>query len=176
MGKVVSKAIDRTTGGDGVDPGLAQVTPDQVDFAFGQVTGGTGRESLKLFQYLESKVTGDKLPENRVPIKGMFYGETKSEQSVTGKYYTLEREINIAENQLKARNSAEAKTAFLKENPEAQVVSQMKSANSAITRFNKQRKAADARGDKEEAKRLDGLILDRRIGVIEAFEAAKRKE
>lgn len=176
VGKVISKGLDRMSGGDGVDPGAIQVTPDQVDFVFGNITGGVGRESLKLYQWLESKVTGDKIPESRVPIKGMFYGETKSEQNTIGKFMELERAVNIAVGQLEARESEAAKQQLIKDKPEAVIAPQMKAAIRRLNRLSKIRKQADARGDKEELARLDSEANDIRSGMLDIYDTARNSK
>jgi len=43
-GKVVSKAVNKATGGTEFQPGGLSPTPDQIDYIIGQVTGGVGRE------------------------------------------------------------------------------------------------------------------------------------
>jgi hypothetical protein len=176
LGKGISWLLDRASGGTGIEPGGLQATPDQVDFVFGQVTGGVGRESLKLYQYLESKVTGEKIPESRVPIAGMFYGETKSQQAITGKFYTLERDVNIARRELDARVSDEAKRKFLAESPEARVIAPMRETLTVQRRTQKDRKQAQERGDQAEVKRLDGILLERRIQLVEMYDAERGRE
>jgi hypothetical protein len=169
VGKGVSKALDRVSGGDGAEPGAIQLTPDQIDYIFGQLTGGVGRESLKLYQYLESKVTDSKIPESRVPIKGMFYGETKSEQSITGKYHDIEKKINIAENGIKMTSTDAGREKYIEKHPEVMLVPAMRSANGHLSKINKARKAADARGDKEEVKRLDSEATGIRTLLIDMY-------
>ena len=174
FGKAASKGLDRVSGGDGAEPGYVQFTPDQIDFIFGQITGGVGRESLKAYQYLESKVTGDSIPESRVPIKGMFYGETKSEQSVTGKFYELERKVHIAERGIKLHPTDEGKEKYTKSHPEVQLSSSMKASLRDLTRLQKYRKRADADGDKAEVKRLDGESTAARLRVLDAYDELER--
>jgi len=176
FGKAMSWAIDRISGGDGIDPGALQATPDQVDFAFGQVTGGVGRESLKLYQFLENQITGEKTPESRVPIVGMFYGKTQSDQAVTGRFFELEKKVNIAEKQLASKTSIEAQDKVLQDKPEARVIQDMKVTIRRIRRLDKARKRAAEAGDQAEVDVIDKMIRDERRWVIDLYNDERNRD
>jgi hypothetical protein len=174
-GKIVSKVLDRVSGGDGAEPGAIQLTPDQVDFIGGNITGGVGRESMKVYQTIESLVTGEEIPENRIPILGMFYGKTGSDQSVTRRFYEIERKINIAERGAKSKNTYEARAEYLEEHPEALLSRPMNYVVSMLNKINRARKAADQNGDKEEVKRLDNMASEYRRMLVERYDEIRKR-
>ena len=103
LGKESAKAINDLTGGNAYRPGWFSPSPDQIDYVIGQLTGGVGREAMKLEQSLSSMVTGDELPAYKIPLVGRLYGNTRGPTGNAEQFYRNNREINMIENEAKGR-------------------------------------------------------------------------
>lgn len=103
LGKESAKAINALTGGNAYRPGWFSPSPDQIDYVVGQLTGGVGREAMKLEQSLTSMVTGDELPAYKIPLLGRLYGNTLGPTGNAEQFYRNNREINMIENEAKGR-------------------------------------------------------------------------
>jgi hypothetical protein len=176
VGKLVAEGINSATDfSKASDVGFFSPTPDQVDFAIGQVTGGVGRETLKAYQFAESLVTGDPVPESRVPIAGMFYGVTNNAQTVATRYSDTVSEVNQAARVFK-RLVEEGKDAemdhFLDTNPESVFD---KTADSFDRNISKLRKARSLADSKEEKARIDATITDLQSQFVEMVREAKKE-
>ncbi|MCX7184920.1 MAG: hypothetical protein NTW90_06770 [Nitrosospira sp.] len=101
--KWLSEAINTLSGGTKYTPGAMSPTADQIDYLFGQVTGGVGRESSKLEQSIMALVTGEDLPPHKIPLLGRFYGDSGAQSSQGNKFYTNLKRINEVEAELKGR-------------------------------------------------------------------------
>lgn len=120
--KLFAEAINKVTGGTDYMPGSWSPTPDQLDYMIGQLTGGVGREALKLTQFVGSPFTGEDVPAYKIPILGRIYGTTEGQAGQSGKFYENIRDINILENEVKGR-AADGKDfeQFMQENPMAEL-------------------------------------------------------
>jgi len=103
LGKETAQAINALTGGNAYRPGWFSPSPDQIDYIVGQLTGGVGREAMKLEQSLTSMVTGDELPAYKIPLVGRLYGNTLGPTGNAEQFYRNNREINMIENEAKGR-------------------------------------------------------------------------
>lgn len=99
----LAEAINSVTGGSEYRPGAWSPTPDQLDYVFGQITGGLGRELIKVNQTLTSAVTGDELPPYKVPLVGRLYGNTRGTAGQSERYYENQRLVNEVQSELKGR-------------------------------------------------------------------------
>jgi Large polyvalent protein associated domain 38/ddrB-like ParB superfamily domain/ADP-Ribosyltransferase in polyvalent proteins/Large polyvalent protein-associated domain 1 len=99
----LAEAINTVTGGSEYRPGAWSPTPDQLDYVFGQITGGLGRELIKVNQALTSAVTGDELPPYKVPLVGRLYGSTRGASGQSERYYENLRLVNEVQSELKGR-------------------------------------------------------------------------
>lgn len=122
--KLLAEAINILSGGTEYTAGVLSPTPDQIDYLFGQVTGGVGREVSKVQQSGTAMVTGEDLPIYKVPLVGRFYGDTDTQSAQSGKFYAAINELNIHEAQIKGLRKdgrgAEA-SEYIRENPEARL-------------------------------------------------------
>ena len=73
--KLLSEAINTLSGGTKYTAGVMSPTPDQIDYLWGQVTGGVGREVSKLQQSISATAAGEDLPIHKIPLVGRFYGD-----------------------------------------------------------------------------------------------------
>lgn len=98
-----ARAINHVTGGTEYRPGAWSPTPDQIDYVIGQLTGGLGRELIKVNQTLAAPVTGDDLPPYKIPLVGRLYGNTRGEAGQAGRFYENVRAVNEVEAELRGR-------------------------------------------------------------------------
>lgn len=68
--KWIGEAINTLSGGNKYVPGVASPTADQIDYLFGQVTGGVGREAGKVQQSVKALHTGEDLAPHKIPLVG----------------------------------------------------------------------------------------------------------
>ena len=138
--RAAAKGINSATGGTDFMPGAWSPTPDQLDFVIGQITGGVGRESLKLMQAVGAQFTGDELPAHKVPLVGRFSGSTTGPSGGAGQFYDNIRRLNTLENELIGRNRAgEDTTSLYRENPETALIPEGKMAYNQVSRLRKDR-------------------------------------
>lgn len=101
--RAITEAINKITGGTDYRPGAWSPTPDQLDYVIGQLTGGLGRELLKVNQTISATVTGDELPPYKIPLVGRLYGNTRGPAGQSEKYYENVKLLNEIENEIKGR-------------------------------------------------------------------------
>lgn len=102
-GKGLATAINAITGGNEYRPGAWSPTPDQIDYVFGQLTGGLGRELLKVNQVVTAPFTGDELPPYKIPLVGRLYGNTSGPAAQSEQFYENVKILNEVENEMKGR-------------------------------------------------------------------------
>jgi hypothetical protein len=155
-----------TSGGSKYQKGWMSPTPDQLDYLFGQATGGIGREVMKAEQAVTSLVTGEELPSYKVPLLGKFYGNTESQASQSNRFYENVTAMANHENEIKGRQkNRESVTDYYNDHPEARLYSQANTIENEITKLNKQKKEMIARNaPKAQIKRIEDqktLIMKR---------------
>lgn len=101
--RAIAEAINKVTGGTDYRPGAWSPTPDQLDYVIGQLTGGLGRELLKVNQTISATVTGDELPPYKVPLLGRLYGNTRGPAGQSEQFYENVKRLNEIENEIKGR-------------------------------------------------------------------------
>ncbi len=118
-GKGLAKAINSITGGTDYRPGMWSPTPDQLDYVFGQLTGGLGRELLKANQVITTPFTGDELPAYKIPLIGRVYGNTSGPAAQSEQFYANVRELNEVHNEMKglAKRGGDSLEAYRKSEP-----------------------------------------------------------
>ena len=104
VGRGLAVAINRITGGTEYRPGAWSPTPDQLDYVMGQLTGGLGRELLKLNQTVAAPFTGDELPPHKIPLVGRLYGNTRGAAGQSERFYENLKLLNGLENEVKGRD------------------------------------------------------------------------
>lgn len=98
--KLLAEGVNKVTGGTDYIPGLLSPTPDQIDYLFGQLFGGTGRELLKTGEAIESTFTGEELATHKIPLLGRLYGSTVGASVDKGIFYDNLTELNQVNNQV----------------------------------------------------------------------------
>jgi hypothetical protein len=102
-GKGLASAINSITGGTEYRPGAWSPTPDQIDYVFGQLTGGLGRELLKANQVITAPFTGDEVPAYKIPLIGRLYGNTNGPAAESEQFYANIKTLNEIEAEIKGR-------------------------------------------------------------------------
>ena len=136
----VAKGINYATGGTKYTPGLLSPTPDQIDYIFGTLTGGAGRELNKVYQSAEMLATGKDIPESKKPVVGRFFGTTDDEIATATRFWTNVKDLNSLEMEIKGRaKDGEDPAAFIGKNPEAGIIRQANRFERQISKMRSER-------------------------------------
>jgi hypothetical protein len=165
----LAKFLNYASGGTEFKPGTLSPTPDQIDYLIGQVTGGIGREVLKVEQTVTKTATGEELPPYKIPVVGRFYGETKSSAAESGRFYKNLTELNEHENEIKGRRENREPVAdYLKDNPEARLAPLARNTYSDIQKLRKRKEQLLERdAPRESIKQVEAMITKK----MQAFNA-----
>lgn len=175
--KEMAKAINAITGGNEYRPGAWSPTPDQIDYVIGQLTGGLGREIMKVEQTATSFVTGDELPPHKIPLAGRLYGNTRGASGNVDKFNENVRELNEIENEAKGRaKDRNGFREYLDSEPKIALVGPANAAENQVQKLRTYRRELVRRaepGYKDEVKEIDARIgqvmkdLNRRVAEQE---------
>ncbi len=162
VSRALAQAINAVTGGTEYQPGAWSPTPDQIDYVFGQLTGGLGRELIKVNQTVAATVTGDELPPYKVPLLGRLYGNTRGPSGQSEKYYENIRAINLIESEIQGRRrQREDVQQLMQDEPLTGLVLMGRRTETMISRLRQRRRIVveqRAAGYEEEVARLDERI------------------
>lgn len=175
ISKGLSYFLNLASGGGKYSKGFLSPTADELDYIAGQVTGGAGRELMKVEQAVKAGITGEELPAYRVPLAGRFYGETQSNAAESQRFYNNITKMADYENEVKGRiKNKENVGEYLRENPQARYWQMANNVENQINALNKQKKEFIERGlPKERIQRLDNqkaAIMKRFNDHIAKFE------
>jgi hypothetical protein len=174
--KLAAEAINKATGGTNYKPGFWSPTPDQIDYVFGQLFGGSGREVMKAEQAAESLVTGEELPLYKVPLVGRFVGETEGGAVERAAYYDNVRRLNEHHAELEGlageEHGAQKRADYLQEYPEARLYELAKNTKKTIDGMKKRRELLTKRG--QSTRQIDDQITVRMKALNDAVEAKMR--
>jgi hypothetical protein len=119
----IAKGINYASGGTKYTPGMLSPTPDQIDYIFGTLTGGVGRELNRAYQSTELAMRGEPVPARKIPIVSMFVGTTHDDMSVSARFWTNVKDLNSLEMEIKGRaKDGEDPSSFIQKNPEAGII------------------------------------------------------
>lgn len=139
--KEMSKFLNYMSGGNEDRKGAFSPTPDQIDYVIGQVTGGIGRELMKIDQSLKSLGTGEELPPYKIPVVGRFYGDAASQAAQSGTFYENVTKLSQFEREIKGRiERHESYSEILRENPEARLWRKANTIENEISALNKRKR------------------------------------
>ncbi len=157
--KAASLWLNKMSGGTDYRPGAVSWTPDQIDFVIGQLTGGVGRELMKVNQAVVAPFTGDELPAHKIPLLGRLYGNVRGPSAESGDYHENVRELNELENELKgrARDGGDVDGLLAKE-PLIGLIGRGAVAERQIQQLRKQRSLATKNEDATRVKELNDQI------------------
>jgi len=148
--------------------GLISPTADEIDYFFGQYFGGFSREIIKGVGAIGAKLEGEEVPAYKIPVAGKLYGETGTPAAITSKFYDNVAQMAEYEHEIKQRQKNKEPTEkFLKDNPSAGLWEAANTAEAAINKNNKDKKAYIASGDSSKAglKEFD----DQKVRIMKEF-------
>ena len=162
--KKLAEAINWATSPAGTQhtKGFFSPTADQIDYFIGQITGGVGRELMKVGEFAKSKaVTQEEVPAYKLPIVGRFYGEAESPAATRSRFYENVKEMAKHEHEIKGlRKDRISPTEYIKANPEARLWQRANNVENQIVKLNKEKRAMIERDAPREAlKRKEDEIL-----------------
>jgi hypothetical protein len=175
FGKAVSKAFNWMSGGTEFKPGVFSPTPDAIDYLVGQVTGGLGREAMKVEQTVTSAVTGEELPTYKIPLFGRFYGSAEGKAPQGNAFYTNLKAIHEHQAEVKGRRAAgEPVDEYLRENPEARLVLVANHAERQVRALRQQRRELVKKSaPPEDVRAMDERITQAMRSFNERVKAAR---
>lgn len=91
----VAEQANKLTGGDEVQPGLLDASPDTYEHLWGYVSGGIGRFFGQAIDTGKRLATGDEIEPENVPWVRSFYGRV-DDDSKRSEYYKLREEVQTA--------------------------------------------------------------------------------
>lgn len=160
--KGVSEALVKISGGSDYQPGAINWTPDQIDYIIGQLTGGLGREIMKVEQTITAPFTGEDLPPNKIPLAGRLYGNTRGPASESEKFYENVTKLNGVEREIKGRaRDGEDYETYMDQEPLADLVGLGDSAQNHISKLRQLRREAIRQaqpGYQDEVKEINAQI------------------
>lgn len=122
--KLLAEAINTMTGGTKYTAGVFSPTPDQIDYLWGQATGGVGREIGKAQQTTSAALSGEDLPVHKIPLVGRFYGDADTQSAQSSKFYANINRLNEHEAEIKGLSKDKKVVELAKykrENPDARL-------------------------------------------------------
>lgn len=147
VGDVLSRAIDTFFGGDGYQPGAVSPTGDEIDYLIGTLTGGVGREALKVTSTVKSAVTGEDLPLYKVPLVGRLLGNTNEAASISQRFYDGMKEMNGHKRSLDGLEEDGGDIdAYLRKNPEAEFAETAQEYENEVRKLRKEIKSMREEG------------------------------
>jgi hypothetical protein len=158
------------SGGTEARRGFISPTADQLEYLVGQLTGGVGREAMKLGKTVEAQFTGEELPSYSVPLIGRFHGDVNQMASISSAFYRNLTDLNVHDNELDIlRRDKGDVQAYLRENPEARLAKMAQAQYRQVQNLRKLRNEALKRDDKERAKKLEEQIKIRMQRLNERY-------
>ncbi|WP_353366673.1 LPD38 domain-containing protein [Acidovorax sp. FG27] len=95
--------VNLATGGNEWRPGRVDLNPDAIEYLFGQLTGGVGREATKAANMATSLATGEELAPHQITLAGRFYGNTRGVNGQSTAYYENLKRMNTSMAEAKGR-------------------------------------------------------------------------
>ena len=162
----LAEKANSLSGGTDYTPGHLSPTPDHIDYVFGVMTGGIGRELNKAYQSIDMMRKGQDVPEYKKPFISRFYGRTDEDVATTTRFWNSIKDINILENEMKGRNKDNKPTDDLeKAFPETELIQQANSVERQISKMRAERhkfefdKSLTEKERTEQLKEADDSIL-----------------
>lgn len=175
VGTGLSWFFNAATGGTDYSPGGFSPTPDQIDYFIGQMTGGVGRELMKLQQTVSAKITGEEVSMNKVPLFGRFYSDANDKSALSTKFYENMRQLSEHAAEVNGRRKDGLDTeAYRAEHPEARLAKRAERTLDDIADLRRDRRRALDKGDKVRVKEFE-LRIRRRMEDFNAVVAKERE-
>jgi hypothetical protein len=168
-------AVNLLSGGTEFKKGVISPTPDQIDYLIGQVTGGVGREVLKVEKSIGAAVKGEELATFNIPIVGRMIGDIKQKTVETSRFYDNIRSMNEHQQEIDGRlKEGEDIESYLNKYPEAGLYKYADKVYNKINKLKQERKKMKESGaSDEDLKGYDEAILSIMAGFNETVKDSK---
>jgi hypothetical protein len=168
-------AVNLLSGGTEFKKGVISPTPDQIDYLIGQVTGGVGREVLKVEKSIGAAVKGEELATFNIPIVGRMVGDIKQKTVETSRFYDNIKSMNEHQQEIDGRlKQGEDIDSYLDKYPEAAMYKYADRVYNKITKLKqKRKKLKESGGDDADLKAYDDAILEIMTTFNETLKDAK---
>lgn len=155
ISKLLSEAINTLTGGNEYVSGVLSPTPDQIDYLIGQVTGGVGRELMKVEQTVSSAVTGEELPLYKVPLVGRFAGDSNGSGGQSTIYRANVNRLDRAEMEIDGlrKDGRIQESNDLRQRSDPYLLAQARAAESQVQRLRRMKRDMVDKGASRESVR-----------------------
>jgi hypothetical protein len=163
-------AVNLLSGGTEFKKGVVSPTPDQIDYLIGQVTGGVGREVLKVEKAIGSVAKGEELATFNIPIVGRMIGDVKQKTVETSRFYDNIKAMNEHQQEIDGRlKDGEDIESYLNKYPEAALYKYADKVYNKITKLKQERKKMKENGASDaDLKGYEEAILSIMTGFNEA--------
>ena len=162
IAKLTAEGINWMSGGNQYRAGEFSPTPDQIDYLIGQVAGGVGRETMKLFNVSRAATRGEASPAYRIPFVGRFYGNSGDMSGVASRYYTNLKRVNRIALELDGiRENGGNVTKFIRSNPEARTIKYTEATYRNIQKLQRaKRRMLETNASRSRVEAIDRRILE----------------
>lgn len=141
VGDYVARAIDYVSGGNGYTAGALSPTGDQVDYLIGQLTGGVGRLALNITATAQAAVTGEDLPNYKIPVVGRMIGDANEASAISGRFYDGIKEMNGHKKTVEGmEEDGKDTTSYFQKYPEADFFGEAQDYERDISKLRKEKK------------------------------------
>jgi hypothetical protein len=141
ISQYLSEFINDISFGNKDKRGWVSPTADQLDYLAGQITGGVGREVMRVGKYASNLAEGKETPESQVPLKGKVVGSITSPQAISQRFYNNVKTMSEHEDAIKGRiTRRESTSQYLRENPEASLWRRANTLENDISKLNSRRR------------------------------------
>ena len=167
LAEQIAEFLNYASGGDADRKGVLSPTPEQVEYLWGQATGGVGREIAKTITTIDKTITGEELPPYKIPLYGRFVGETKSAAAESNKFYKNMMKLNELQAVVDGRKDRkEPLGKFFQENPEARMLPMANKTYKDVQALRKRRKALVERDAPKESVQAVEKMITRKMQVL----------
>lgn len=183
VGRMIAEALNTISGGNEDQSGFVSPTPDQIDFALAQVTGGVGREVAKIGALAVAGVKDvagverEQIPLYKLPIAGRIVGSVSEPAALHGKLFEVRSKINDKYARYKGlmeRGQTEEANAFWDANPELALRGSVESFARKDSKQRKARALARNSGEVGEVNRISAEQDEKLAALLAEIDAIKR--
>ena len=155
LSKFLSEAINTLTGGNDYVGGHWSPTPDQIDYLIGQVTGGVGREALKVEQTVRGAITGEEVPLYKIPLVGRFVGDSSGSAGQSNIFRANIDRLDRAEKEIEGlrKDGRVKESEALLRRSDPYLLAQARAAESQVRRLRSMKRDMVEKGASREAVR-----------------------
>jgi len=176
VSKELSRFLNFISGGNEDRKGAWSPTPDQIDYVIGQVTGGIGRELLKIEQSASALGKGEEVPPYKIPVLGRFYGDAAGQAAQAGKFYDRVTQLSQFEREIKGRTERrEGTESIYRDHPEARLWRKANRVENEISDLNKRKRDLIAKNaPAAQIKQIEELKKNKMATFNKEYESATK--